>query len=81
MFDTYVADQPKCMACQKPITYRFALCSACESTYGHTAAEWPSWLRFMWADEQKERRRILRIRKWEVPYEDDPEEEPDCREE
>lgn len=48
--------QHKCLVCGKPITYTFAICSSCEAQYGKSAKSWPSWLRFLWADTQRERR-------------------------
>jgi hypothetical protein len=46
----------KCLVCSKPITWNFAICTDCEKVYGSKAQNWPTWLRFMWADEQRTRR-------------------------
>lgn len=43
--------------CRKFITYRFAICRDCEEIYGTRAVEWPDWLRFIWNDIQRERRK------------------------
>lgn len=43
--------------CNKFITWNFAICAECEKTYGNRAGQWPSWLRFLWREEQKSRRR------------------------
>jgi hypothetical protein len=51
--------------CGKRITWRFAICANCEKTYGNSALGWPNWLRFLWQDEQKNRRRDKKIRKFE----------------
>jgi hypothetical protein len=53
--------------CTQYITYRFALCAKCEKRYGRRATEWPAWLRFLWNDIQRERRRVRKINKHEVP--------------
>lgn len=52
--------------CGKRITYRFAICSDCEKTYGRSATEWPAWLRESWNMTQRWRRTIIRARKHEV---------------
>ena len=47
-----------CMAgCGKRITWRFAICAKCEDVYGRSARQWPEWLRFLWQDEQRQRRK------------------------
>ena len=48
--------------CKKYITYRFAICSDCEKIYGSIARNWPAWLRYLWNDIQRERRKD---RAWE----------------
>ena len=58
----------KCIACSNWITYRFAICADCEQKYGRSAKEWPDWLRFLWNDIQKERRRAKRIRDHEITF-------------
>ncbi|HEC64225.1 MAG TPA: hypothetical protein ENI23_02920 [bacterium] len=58
----------KCIACPTWITYRFAICAKCEQEYGRSAREWPKWLRFLWNDIQKERRRTKRIREHEITF-------------
>ena len=69
----------KCLGenCRKWITYRFAICAACEQTYGNKATGWPDWLRFLWNDIQRDRRRNKRIMKHEVTFVDLEEEEDD----
>jgi len=57
-------------SCNKWITYRFAICADCEERYGRSAREWPDWLRFLWNDIQKDRRRNRRIRTHELPFTD-----------
>lgn len=49
----------KCLGegCQKMITYRFAICASCEKIYGSKPLEWPEWLRYLWNEEQRERRK------------------------
>lgn len=58
----------KCISCSNWITYRFAICAECEQKYGRSAKEWPDWLRFLWNDIQKERRRTKRIREHEITF-------------
>lgn len=58
----------KCIACPNWITYRFAICADCEKKYGRSAKKWPEWLRFLWNDIQKERRRAKRIREHEITF-------------
>lgn len=62
----------KCLGenCNKWITWRFALCTECEKKYGHSATHWPAWLRFLWNDIQRNRRRNKRISTNEVFLED-----------
>ena len=59
-----------CLACQKIITYRFALCTMCEEKHGSSALQWPEWLRFLWNDTQRERRRDQRVKQFEVSFTD-----------
>lgn len=56
-----------CIACGKWITYRFAICTDCETLYGNKARFWPDWLRFLWNDIQRERRANTRNNTHEVP--------------
>lgn len=58
----------KCLgeSCNKAITWRFAICNSCEETYGNSAKIWPAWLRFLWNDIQRERRRNKVIRQKEI---------------
>ena len=69
----------KCLGenCRKWITYRFAICADCEQTYGNKATGWPDWLRFLWNDIQRDRRRNKRIMKHEVTFVDLEEEDDD----
>ena len=60
----------ECLSCRKIITYRFAICAECEETYGHSALEWPAWLRYAWNDEQKHRRKETKDAKNEVLFTD-----------
>lgn len=60
----------RCLVCGKTITWRFAICTDCEQIYGSKATGWPEWLRFMWADEQRERRRARQSQVFEVPLDD-----------
>lgn len=57
-----------CLVCQKHITWQFAICSICEKKYGNVMTQWPDWLRYLWADTQRERRRDKRQRNFEVPF-------------
>ena len=61
--------------CGRWITYRFAICAECEGRYGRSARKWPDWLRFLWNDTQRERRRNKRISKNEVSFADLSEED------
>ena len=71
-------NQHTCLNCNKPITYRFAICSECEKEFGNKATEWPPWLRFMWNDIQRERRRNKKVRSREISMVDiDKDEEYD----
>lgn len=57
----------QCLAgCGKHITWNFAICSNCEKIYGNRATKWPPWLRFLWNDEQRKRRRTVKIIKHEI---------------
>ncbi len=56
--------------CTKWITYRFAICANCEERYGKSARNWPSWLRFLWNDTQRNRRRNKRISMNEITFAD-----------
>lgn len=56
--------------CTKWITYRFAICAKCEGRYGKSARNWPSWLRFLWNDTQRNRRRNKRISINEITFAD-----------
>jgi hypothetical protein len=58
----------KCLTCSQWITYRFAICSKCEKTYGKSARKWPEWLRFLWNDTQRERRRNKKVRQHEITF-------------
>lgn len=58
----------KCIACNKKrITYRFAICTECEKIYGNRARDWPDWLRFLWNDIQRQRRRERNEDTHEIP--------------
>ena len=56
--------------CTKWITYRFAICAKCEERYGKSARKWPKWLRFLWNDIQRNRRRNKRISMNEITFAD-----------
>lgn len=56
----------KCLVCGKSITYTFAICSDCEKIYGNRSSEWEPWLRFLWQDTQRQRRRDKNIIAFEV---------------
>lgn len=56
--------------CGKWITWRFAICANCEQKYGRSAKGWPDWLRFLWNDTQRERRRNKRINMNETSFVD-----------
>lgn len=56
--------------CTKWITYRFAICANCEKRYGRSARNWPDWLRFLWNDIQRNRRRNKRISMNEITFTD-----------
>ncbi len=62
----------KCLGedCGRWITYRFAICAECEKRYGNRAVGWPDWLRFLWNDIQRDRRRNKRILKQEFTFDD-----------
>jgi hypothetical protein len=61
----------KCLAsCGKTITYRFAICADCEKIYGNRSRSWPPWLRYLWIEEQRERRRKKRTEEHEVEFSD-----------
>jgi hypothetical protein len=61
----------KCLAgCGRRITWRFAICSSCENKYGNSARDWPQWLRYLWNDEQRERRQNTRVLTNEIPLVD-----------
>ena len=62
--------------CGKRITWSFALCSDCEKKYGHSAYDWPDWLRFLWQDEQRERRRDKKVNTRELTFTDIEESNP-----
>lgn len=52
--------------CGRRITFRFAICSACEEIYGRSALEWPEWLRESWNMTQRWRRILVKVNKHEV---------------
>ena len=56
--------------CGQWITYRFAICATCEQEYGRSAKNWPDWLRFLWNDTQRERRRHKKINTNEITFAD-----------
>jgi hypothetical protein len=58
----------RCLNCGKPITYQFAICSACERIFGRQSLLWPEWLRFMWRDILRERRQNKRVREHELEF-------------
>ncbi len=63
-----------CLAgCGRRITWRFAICSECEKTYGRSPKDWPEWLAFLWRDIQRQRRQTTRIMQHEVTFTDLPE--------
>jgi len=60
----------KCLTgCGRNVTWTFAICSACENTYGNSSRLWPAWLRFLWSDTQRERRQTRRVMLHEVSLE------------
>jgi hypothetical protein len=48
----------KCVACGKPITYRFCVCAECEDKYGKYASDQPEWLRFLVKNTKNTRQRF-----------------------
>lgn len=56
----------RCLNCGKPITYTFAICSGCEKKFGNSSREWPDWLRYLWAQTQRERRAHKNINEYEI---------------
>jgi len=52
----------RCLNCGKPITWTFAICSTCEQKHGNSSRDWPEWLRYLWAQTQRERRQDKSIR-------------------
>lgn len=62
--------QHTCVACGKPISWSFAICSQCEKIYGHSMYQWPDWLRFYWCDEQRLRRQNNKLHKYECDMTD-----------
>jgi hypothetical protein len=60
----------KCLAgCGKNITYRFAICRECEQIYGNRSIYWPTWLRYSWAETQRERRSTRQYEISTIPIE------------
>ncbi len=59
-----------CLVCGKKISWQFAICNVCEETYGRSSTEWPEWLRFLWHDTLRTRRRNRRIAKHEFTESD-----------
>lgn len=59
-----------CLNCKKYITWSFAICSDCEKLFGRSALGWPEWLRWMWNDRQRERRRTKKLKQHEVCFTD-----------
>lgn len=64
--------QHRCLGenCNKPITWTFALCSECEKKYGKSPYDWPAWLRFLWKQEQRERRLDKKVNTRELSFTD-----------
>jgi len=56
----------KCLNCNKPITWTFAICSDCEKKFGNSSRDWPAWLRYLWAQTQRERRSNRNILDYEL---------------
>jgi hypothetical protein len=59
-----------CLVCNKGITWRFAICAACEQIYGSTSSQWPDWLAYLWRDHVRERRRNHTISRYEITTSD-----------
>lgn len=67
----------RCLAgCGRAITYQFAICSDCEQIYGRSSLEWPYWLRWLWNDIQRERRRDRNVAHFEITFSELAEDEP-----
>ncbi len=62
--------QHRCIYCKRPITWQFALCRECEKIFGKPS-QWPAWLRFMWANIQRERRETRKQQHYEVALNDE----------
>lgn len=57
----------KCLTgCGQSITWSFAICSKCEKIYGNSPYGWPNWLRYLWQETQRQRRRDTKIKNNEV---------------
>lgn len=66
---TPIFDRHTCLVCSKPITWQFAICSACEAEYGNKMEQWPEWLSYLWKDTQRQRRASKRSSQFELPLE------------
>jgi len=60
----------KCINCGRSITWRFAICTDCEKIFGRKARDWPKWLRFLWNDEQRRRRKERKLTVNEIVFTD-----------
>lgn len=58
--------------CNRIITFRFAICTKCEQKYGKSARRWPAWLRYLWNDTQRSRRKQKKISNYEIQMDDPP---------
>jgi hypothetical protein len=62
----------KCLAgCGRVITWQFAICTNCEKMYGSSPYDWPDWLRYLWQDTQKERRKERKKSDFEISFDFD----------
>lgn len=59
-----------CCICQKIITNGFDLCESCLNEYGRDKTQYPEWLKFLIADNNREMRQERRINQHEISFTD-----------
>lgn len=62
--------QKHCCICGKVITNGFDLCESCMNEYGRDKSQYPEWLKFLIADNNRERRQERRINQHEISFTD-----------
>ena len=59
-----------CPACRNPKSRRFKLCKECYDLYGRDLSEWPPWVVFLVADDNRLEWQDKQIQQYEVTLSD-----------